>query len=109
VASCKAYVARLQEARRDVVLTQYPDSAHGFDAGLIGNNNVVEATGSQTVRHCTIREGEGGVLMNASTQAPFSYKDACVELGPHVGSNPTTALEARKAVSDFLRALFKLS
>ncbi len=34
VASCKAYVARLQNARRDVVLTEYPDSAHGFDVGL---------------------------------------------------------------------------
>ncbi|ERF84989.1 dienelactone hydrolase family protein [Bradyrhizobium sp.] len=108
VASCKAYVTRLQEAKRDVVLTEYPDSAHGFDAGLIGNNTVVEATGSQTVRRCTIKEAEGGVLMNASTQAPFSYKDVCVELGPHVGGNPATALEARKAVSDFLQALFKL-
>jgi hypothetical protein len=27
---------------------------------------------------------------------------------PHVGSNPATAMEARKAVSDFLQALFKL-
>ena len=36
VASCKAYVQRLQEAKRDVVLTEYPDSAHGFDAGLLG-------------------------------------------------------------------------
>ena len=36
VASCKAYLARLQEAKRDVVLTEYPDSAHGFDAGLLG-------------------------------------------------------------------------
>ncbi|MCC8937888.1 dienelactone hydrolase family protein [Bradyrhizobium sp. Arg68] len=109
VASCKAYVARQQEAKRDVVLTEYPDSAHGFDAGLIGNNTVVESTGAQTVRHCTIKEGEGGVLMNTATQAPFSYKDACVELSPHVGGNPATALEARKAVSDFLTALFKLS
>ena len=109
VASCKAYVARLEAAKRDVVLTEYPDSAHGFDVGLIGNNTVVEATGSQTVRHCTIKEGEGGVLMNAATQAPFSYKDSCVELNPHVGGNPTTALEARKAVSDFLQTLFKLS
>ena len=108
VASCKAYVARLTEAKRDVVLTEYPDSAHGFDAGLIGNHTVVEATGSQTVRHCTIKEGDGGVLMNAATQAPFSYKDSCVELSPHVGGNPTTALEARKAVSEFLQTLFKL-
>jgi dienelactone hydrolase len=108
VASCKAYVARLEAAKRDVVLTEYPDSAHGFDAGLIGATNVVESVGSQTVRHCTIKEGEGGVLMNAATEAPFSYKDACVELGPHVGGNAATAIEARNAVSDFLRALFKL-
>ncbi|WP_426442283.1 dienelactone hydrolase family protein [Bradyrhizobium genosp. P] len=108
VASCKAYVARLEAAKRDVVLTEYPDSAHGFDAGLIGATNVVEAVGSQTVRHCTIKEGEGGVLMDAATQAPFSYKDSCVELGPHVGGNATTAIEARKAVSDFLTTLFKL-
>ena len=30
VASCKAYVARLKEAGRDVALTEYPDSPHGF-------------------------------------------------------------------------------
>ncbi|MBR0937163.1 dienelactone hydrolase family protein [Bradyrhizobium jicamae] len=108
VASCKAYVARLLEAKRDVALTEYPDSAHGFDAGLIGITNVVEATGSQTVRHCTIKEADGGVLIDAATEAPFSYKDACVELGPHVGGNATTAIEARKAVSDFLTTLFKL-
>src|SRR5580704_16715121 len=36
VASCKAYVARLQEAKRDVMLTEYPDSEHAFDIGLLG-------------------------------------------------------------------------
>ncbi len=46
--------------------------------------------------------------MNADTQAPFSYKDASIERNPHVGGNPTTAIEARKAVSDFLQVLFKL-
>jgi dienelactone hydrolase len=109
VASCKAFVTRLKEAGRDVVLTEYPDSAHGFDAGLIGNNIVVESTNAQTVRHCHIREGEGGLLMNADTQVPFSYKDPCVELNPHVGGNPATAQEARKAVVEFLRDLFMLS
>jgi dienelactone hydrolase len=108
VASCKAYVGRLQEARRDVVLTEYPDSAHGFDAGLLGASIVTVSTEAQTARNCHIREGEGGALMNADTQAPFGYKDACIELNPHVGGNPATAEEARKAVSDFLQTLFRL-
>jgi dienelactone hydrolase len=108
VASCKAYVARLLDAKRDVVLTEYPDSAHGFDAGLLGANTIAVSANAQTARNCHIREGEGGVLMNADTQAPFGYKDACIELNPHVGGNPVTAMEARKAVSDFLQALFKL-
>jgi dienelactone hydrolase len=108
VASCKAYVARLQDAKRDIVLTEYPDSAHGFDAGLLGVSTVNVSANAQTARHCHIREGEGGVLINADTQAPFGYKDACIELNPHVGGNPATAEQARKAVSDFLQALFKL-
>ncbi|SIO50411.1 Dienelactone hydrolase [Bradyrhizobium erythrophlei] len=108
VASCKRYVARLQEAKRDVVLTEYPDSQHGFDAGLLGLSTVAVSTNAQTARNCHLKEGEGGQLMNADTQAPFTYKDACIEFNPHVGGNPATALEARKAVSDFLQALFKL-
>jgi len=108
VASCKAYLARLQEAKRDVVLTEYPDSPHGFDSGLLGLSTTTVSANAQTARNCHLREGEGGVLMNADTKAPFSYKDACIELNPHVGGNPVTAAEARKAVSDFLLALFKL-
>jgi dienelactone hydrolase len=108
VTSCKAYVARLQDAKRDVVLTEYPDSQHAFDAGLLGVSNVTVSANAQTARHCHISEGEGGVLVNADTQAPFTYKDACIELNPHVGGNPATAEEARKAVTEFLQALFKL-
>jgi dienelactone hydrolase len=108
VASCKAYVSRLTEAKRDVMLTEYPDSQHGFDLGLLGVSSNVVASNAQTVRNCRIAESEGGVLVNTATNAPFSYKDACVETNPHVGGNPATAQEARKAVSEFLAALFKL-
>lgn len=108
VASCKAYVARLQHAGRDVVLTEYPDSQHAFDIGLLGVSGMVVSPNAQTARNCHLREGEAGVLMNADTQTPFTYKDACIELNPHVGGNPATAEQARKAVSDFLRALFRL-
>jgi dienelactone hydrolase len=108
VASCKAYVGRLQAAKRDVALTEYPDSAHGFDAGLLGLATVAVSANAQTARNCHVKEGEGGVLINADTQAPFGYKDACIELNPHVGGNPATAEAARKAVTDFLQVLFKL-
>ena len=108
VSSCKAYLARLTEAKRDVTITEYPDSPHGFDSGLLGLNTTTISTNAQTARNCRLKEGEGGVLMNGDTKAPFSYKDACIELNPHVGGNPATAMEARKAVSDFLQALFKL-
>ena len=108
VASCKAYVARLKSAGVDVVLTEYPDSPHGFDAGLLGFSTVTVSANAQTARNCHLREGEGGVLMNADTKAPFGYKDACIELNPHVGGNPAAAEQACKAVSDFLQTLFKL-
>ena len=108
VTSCKAFVGRLKTAGRDVVLTEYPDSAHGFDSGLLGVSTVAVSANAQTVRNCHIKEGDGGVLMNGDTNAPFTYKDACVELNPHVGGNPATAAESRKAVVEFLQALFKL-
>src|SRR5437762_8604702 len=108
VASCKAYLARLQQAKRDAVLTEYPDSEHGFDAGLLGFSTVAVSANAQSARNCRLREGEGGVLMNDDTKEPFTYKDACISLNPHVGGNPATAQEARKAVSEFLQALLKL-
>jgi dienelactone hydrolase len=108
VASCKAYMARLQQARRDVALTEYPDSQHSFDSGLLGVTTTTVSANAQTARNCRLQEGEGGVLINTDTKAPFAYQDACIELNPHVGGNPATAEAARKAVSDFLLALFKL-
>jgi dienelactone hydrolase len=108
VASCKAYVERLQAAKRDVVLTEYSDSQHAFDAGLLGISSVTVSANAQTARNCHIREGDSGVLINADTGKPFGYGDACIELNPHVGGNPATAEAARKAVSDFLQALFRL-
>ena len=108
VASCKAYAARLIEAKRDITITEYPDSEHAFDIGLLGITSKVVSANAQTVRNCHIKEGDDGVLMNADTKEPFTYKDACVELNPHVGGNPETAEAARKAVSGFLATLFKL-
>jgi dienelactone hydrolase len=107
VASCKPYIQRLRDAGRDIALTEYPDAQHGFDTPL-NVGAVIVATGAQTVRGCKIREAEGGILLNVLTQAPFSYKDDCVQLNPHVGGNAEATQAARIAVSDFVRQVFKL-
>jgi len=107
VANCKPYIQRLREAGRDVVLTEYPDAQHGFDTPL-NVGMVLVASNAQTARGCKIREAEGGVLLNVSTQQPFSYKDDCVQLNPHVGGNAAATQAARVAVSDFVRQVFKL-
>ena len=78
------------------------------DMGLLGLNSVTVSANAQTARNCHIQEGDAGVLMNADTKAPFGYSDACIELNPHVGGNPATAEQARKAVVEFLQALFML-
>jgi dienelactone hydrolase len=106
VASCKAYLERLEEAGRDVIITEYPDAQHGFDTPFPIGAGV--AANAQTVRNCRIREAEGGVLLNVSTQQPFSYTDACVQFNPHVGGNAVAALAAHQAVGEFVRQLFKL-
>jgi dienelactone hydrolase len=107
VASCKPYIQRLRDAGRDVALTEYPDAQHGFDTPL-NVGAVIVATNAQTVRGCKIKEAEGGVLLNVSTSQPFSYKDECVQLNPHVGGNAAATQAARIAVTDFVRQVYKL-
>ena len=108
IALCKAYVARLKAAGRDVEVTEYPNAPHGFD-GPLGAQPPAASPKSQSVRACKIREEAGGVLMNVSTSQPFSYKDACVEYGPHVGHDPEATRQAQQAVTAFARTVFKLN
>jgi len=103
---CKAYVERLKAAGRDVQVTEYPNAPHAFDIPLLPPTLVV--TGGQTVRHCVIREEPAGLLIDASTKQPFTYKDPCVELNPHVGFDPAATDAAKISVKQFLRTAFKL-
>ncbi len=107
VASCKAYVQRLRDAKRDAELTEYANAFHVFD-NPIGPVPPTKAATSQTVRDCAVRETEGGALINTATNVAFAYTDACVKLGPHIGANAEAAQAATRAVSDILRAAFKL-
>lgn len=108
VSSCKRYLERLKAAGRDVQITEYPNAQHGFDNPL-GNAAPTMVKGAQTVRNCQIAEEPKGVLINASTKQPFTYKDACVENDPHVNHDAEATAAVKVAVKDFLRTTFKLA
>lgn len=108
VAPCKAYVQRLRSGGHDIELTEYANAAHGFDNPLNASPPTA-AKDSQTVRRCTIREEPMGTLINAATKQPFTYKDSCVERGPHLGYDASAAHAARQAVRQFLRTVVKLN
>jgi dienelactone hydrolase len=107
IALCKAYAARLKAAGRDVEVTEYPNAPHAFDSPL-GAQPPIVSPKSQSVRACKIRE-EAGVLMNVSTGQPFSYQDACVEYGPHLGYDPEATRQVQQAVTAFAKTVFKLN
>ena len=108
VATCKAFVARLKEAKGDVELTEYANAPHGFDNPL-GAIPAAAAKDNQSVRDCTIVEKDAGVLINKATNAPFTFQDACVQLHPLVGADPDAREAVRKEIATFLKATFKLN
>src|SRR5216683_2046403 len=107
ISVCKAYVERLKAAGRDVEVTEYPNAAHAFDNPL-GAQPAAVSPKFESVRNCKIREETEGLLINAETKQPFSYKDACVVHGPHLGYDPAAAQAAKTSVKAFLKAVLKL-
>jgi dienelactone hydrolase len=108
IALCKSYAERLKAAGRDVQVTEYPNASHSFDNPL-GPRTATLSPQSQSVRNCKIVEEPVGVLMNASTSEAFTYKDGCVALGPHLGSDPEATSQVKQAVTAFVRSVFKLN
>jgi dienelactone hydrolase len=107
ISVCKGYVERLKAAGHDVELTEYPNASHAFDNPL-GAQPPAVSPKFESVRNCRIEEEPGGVLVNLETRQPFSYKDACVVHGPHLGHDPIATEAATTAVKMFLRTTFKL-
>ncbi len=107
VRTCKAYRDRLVAAKVDIEIVEYPNAPHGFDNPL-GAVPARAAANDQTVRDCTIRETEPGVLTNETSSQPFTYRDACVRRGPTVGHDAEATVAVTKAVSEFLKGVFRL-
>jgi dienelactone hydrolase len=107
ISVCKAYVERLRAAGRDVEVTEYPSAAHAFDNPL-GAQPAAVSPKFESVRNCKIREETEGLLINAETKQPFTYKDECVVHGPHLGYDPAASEAAKTSVKAFLKAVLKL-
>ena len=107
VAPCRLYFDRLRTAGRDVQLVEYPGAHHAYDNPL-GARTPTVSKAAQSVRACTLAEQTPGVIVNVATGQPFTYKDPCVQTGPHVGYNEAAATATYKAVKELLRSAFKL-
>ena len=107
ISVCKAYVDRLRSAGRDVELTEYPSASHAFDNPL-GAQPAAVSPKFESTRNCKIQEETDGLLINADTKQQFTYRDACVVHGPHLGYDPIATQAAKTSVNAFLQTVFKL-
>jgi len=102
VAPCRALIEAARSAGHDATLTTYPGARHAFDNPRAPPGEVI--ANAQTARNCHRLEVDG-VIINTETKKPFSYHDACIELGPSVGYDKSAAEAAASDVGAFLKAL----
>lgn len=105
-APCRDLITRLRASGKDAVMTEYPGVFHAFDNPNARPGFVIR--NAQTTRHCQRREKDGEII-NIETGKPFSYNDACVELGPTVGYDKTATEAAQAVVKEFLAGVFRLN
>ncbi|CDM60950.1 MULTISPECIES: dienelactone hydrolase family protein [Rhizobium] len=103
-ATCLDYITRLNAAGKDAVMTEYPGAHHGFDNPDARFVSVIQS--AQSSRNCQRREEDGKVL-NVETGKPFTFNDACVELGSTVGYDKAATEAAQATVKRFLTGVFR--
>jgi dienelactone hydrolase len=104
VAGCRAYVARLRGAGKDIALTEYPGAHHVFDRPAL--TTPVKLPQAQTTRACPpLEETADGRIVNSRTKQPFTYAgDPCVERGVTIAYDAQAHAEVVKAVKAFVSA-----
>jgi dienelactone hydrolase len=98
-------VAKLRQAGKDVLLTEYEGAHHGFDNPAVPLRRSPQA---QTVWRCRIAESSG-VMVNEATGKAFTWADACVERGATLGYDAAAHAQAIKDVTAVLRQEFSLA
>ncbi|MFH7422852.1 carboxymethylenebutenolidase, partial [Pseudomonas syringae pv. tagetis] len=66
------------------------------------------AQSAQSSRNCQRREEDGRIL-NDETGKPFTFNDACVQLGSTVGYDKAATEAAQATVRTFLTGVFRLN
>jgi dienelactone hydrolase len=105
VEACRAYVARLKKSGADVVLTEFPDAGHAFDAFVL--KRPLTFPKGKTLRNCRLVEGDAGQILNSATGNAFDVSDPCVGEGFAFAYNEAAATATTDAVKAFLVATFK--
>jgi dienelactone hydrolase len=100
---CRAYVDRLKKSGADVVLTEYPNAFHAYDAYFL--KQELKVPQGQTPRHCLLVEGNAGEILNSKTGKHFDWNDQCVEKGPSIAYNEEATVATTKAVIELIMAL----
>jgi dienelactone hydrolase len=105
VAPARRYVARLQAAGKDVLLTTYPGARHAFDSPTYPP--VFTFVDAEISNGCRLAERDGEII-NLETGRPFTNRDACVTRGATVGAHPEAYELARLSVRRVLSEVFRL-
>ncbi|MGU7773313.1 dienelactone hydrolase family protein [Burkholderia sp. MR1-5-21] len=105
IGPCRAYVERLKAKGKDIRLVEYPGAGHVFDGRAFNPPRVMPH--AQSMRNCRWVEEDDGQFFNADSKQPFSYNDPCIERGATIAYDEKAAMEARKAVAEFVAATLK--
>jgi dienelactone hydrolase len=106
IAPCRRYFQRIKGTAKDIDMTEFPDIHHVYDYPLLSTTPGVVRNGQ--TNHCILAEGPAGVIINADTQKPFTYADACVGRDPHTAYSAAATRATEDAVKNLLKAAFKL-
>jgi dienelactone hydrolase len=107
IAPCRGYFERLRQTAKDIKMTEFPDTWHAYDYPLFPSTPTVGR--DQQTLHCILKEEAAGMIINVQTQKPFTFRDDCVGINPHVAYSAASTHATEEAVKALLKTTFKLN